>query len=94
MLILAFAGAVVVHHSGIAVDAMHHDGMAVVAELCLSTLVVVGTGAVALLIGRATRRWCRPRQLWTRIAEIVPAVPVPRARPGPPLVLVLCSLRR
>ena len=92
-IVFALASAVTIHHSGVTMGDMHHDGMSSVVELCLTALVAVGATVVAVVLGMiGLGRW---RILQFRLPTPLGgwgAAPEPRVRAGPPLILLLCSL--
>ena len=92
--VLAIAGAVTLHHSGLAHADPHHGGLTAVAELCLTALIAVGAAVVAGGMSWIALRPWRPATAPVPAARsIMAAAPQPRARAGPPLVLLFCSLR-
>jgi hypothetical protein len=95
--VLAIGGAVAVHHSDLAIGAMHHDagGMGATLELCLGVFGAVGAGVAAVAIGlMALARWRPPRLLGAVALSHAVAAPEPRARPGPSVLSLLCVRRR
>lgn len=93
--VLAIAGLLALHHSGLLTDMQHHAGMGSVMQMCL----VVFTTAAATLVAAATVLGAR--RLWHLAIKLLPAgdlpapaVPVARARHGPAAVSLLCVSRR
>ena len=94
--VLAVGGAVAVHHSGFAMDGMHHDaGVGAAIELCVGVFVAVGATVLAAAIGLlALGRW-RPQAALDAVGlSRASARPEPRARAGPALLSQLCISRR
>jgi hypothetical protein len=92
--VVALAAAIMMHHSGLAIDA-HDMGIGAVAEMCLGVFTAVGVAAAAVgLAILALGRW-RPA-LITLPAGALPARPMPqtRSRHGPELLSLLCVSRR
>lgn len=91
--VVALAGAIVVHHSVMADSSMGH-GMGAVAQICLGVFAAVGAAVLAIAIGILA--------LGPRRALLVPALralpgvrgPIARARDGPALLVLLCVCRR
>lgn len=97
--VLALGLAVAIHHAGVAMGSMDHgmhdDGPLTAMAMCAGALVAVGAVVVAVALGMVALGGCRPVSL--HIASPRPmalALPEPRARAGPLLLIFLCrSLR-
>ena len=94
--VLVCSGALALHHIELAADQPHHDtGMSAAVEMCLAAFTTVGAAVAAAVVGLiALGRWRPPLVL--DVAGLLFAVrsPVPRARAGPGLLLLLCVSRR
>ncbi len=88
--------ALAVHHSGLAVGDAHHDtGMSAAVEMCLAAFTAVGAAVVAVALGLiALGRWRPPLRMTPAALTVATYCPLPRARPGPALLLLLCVSRR
>lgn len=93
--VLALAGLISVHHSGVPLDPHHDAGMSSVIELCLGVFTAVGAAVAAVGFAVLTRGRRRPVPPVLRAAT-PPGRPVPpaRARHGPGLLSLLCVSRR
>jgi hypothetical protein len=95
LVVLALGGLVAVHHSAIAMDHMHHDGMAAVIELCVGVVTALGAGVAAIAVRRRSPRgWPRPKQLATVGVLNVATRTTPDPRAGPASLPLLCAWRR
>ena len=88
--------AIAAHHSGMAMADGHHDaGMGAAAEMCLAAFTAVGAAVVAIVVGLiALGRWRPPLRIAPSALWLSAGPPLPRARAGPGLLLVLCVSRR
>jgi type IV secretory pathway VirB2 component (pilin) len=93
--LLCVLGAVGVHHSGVAMDEMHHDGMAeTVLEVCLGALSALGAVVAAVAIGMiALGRWPLRRLDPAGLAVRAVRTPSLRPRAGPSALVLLCVSR-
>jgi hypothetical protein len=94
--VLAIAGLLALHHSGLLTDDMQrHAGMGTVVQMCLGVVTALGTVvlAAALAVGARGRAQLTPRLLPAG-ALSARVVPVTRARHGPAAVSCLCVSRR
>jgi hypothetical protein len=90
------AAAIVVHHSG-AAPGDAHGGMQMGAavEMCLAAFTAVGAAVLAVVLGLISLgRWRPTRSLLPAAASWLAPSPMPRARAGPALILLLCVSRR
>jgi len=93
--VLALAGLIAVHHSGMATGDTHHEGMSAAVEMCLGVLGGIGAAVVAVAIGLvALGRWRPPLTLSPVRAAPLVAGALVRARAGPELLSLLCVTRR
>jgi len=90
--VLLLGAAVVLHHGGMAMgDAHDHQGMSAGIELCVALVTAVG---MAIVVGLLVLPPWRPASLTPAGLVLQARPPVPRARPGPPLLCLLCVSRR
>lgn len=93
--VLAVGGAVAVHHSDLATGGMDHHGAGATLELCLGVFAMVGAGVAAVTLGLLAPARLRPIRTVAAVGLSGAAdAPHPRARPGPPLLSLLCVRRR
>lgn len=94
--LFAVIGTIGVHHSGVAMGNMHHEGMGPdVLELCLGALSAIGATVMAVAVGiLALGRWRVPTLGPLNAAFVARRPPLARARAGPPLLALLCVRRR
>jgi hypothetical protein len=93
--VLAIAGLLAVHHSGLLMNIHQHDRMGTVIQMCLAVFTTAGASLVAAATVLGTRRlWHLAIKLLPAGALPAPAVPVARARHGPAAVSLLCVSRR
>lgn len=93
--VLALAGLIAAHHSGMLMDMQHHEGgMAAVVEMCLGVATAVGATLLAagLSVVALARRHPQLALLATGVVR-TPDVPDARTRHGPATVSVLCVSR-
>jgi hypothetical protein len=92
--VLACATAIAVHHAG-PMDGKHGGmGMSASAQLCLAAFTAVGAAVVVVALGViGLGRWRPPLRLAPSAAWLG-APPLPRARAGPALLLLVCVSRR
>lgn len=90
------AAAIALHHIDLAADQPHHGtGMSAAVEMCLAALTAVGAAVAAVVVGLiALGRWRPPLVLEGAGLCVAVRSPVPRARAGPGLLLLLCVSRR
>ena len=94
--VLACAAAIALHHTDLAADQPHHDtGMSAAVEMCLAAFTAVGAAVAAVVVGLiALGRWRPPLVLGATGLGFAVRPPVPRARAGPGLLLLLSVDRR
>ena len=95
--LLMVVGAVQLHHSDLAMGDMHHDGdmNPIVMTMCLGMFTAVGAAVVAIAIGLLDLgRWAPVRAPQLAHAPRDRVALGPRARAGPPPLLLFCVSRR
>ena len=94
--VLVCVAAIALHHTDVAADQPHHDtGMSAAIEMCLAAFTAVGAAVVAFVVGLiALGRWRPPLVLEPGGLSLAVRSPVPPARAGPGLLLLLCVDRR
>jgi hypothetical protein len=92
--IVVVAACLVAHHSAIVLESHPHDDVLAVAELCLGVLTAVGAVATVAVFGLIPIRRRPPASLGSVGRTHSAPVHVPRARAGPPVLTLLCVLRR
>ena len=93
--VLALAGVIALHHSGLVMSTHHDMGISAIAEMCLGVFTAVGAAVAAIgLAIIALGRW-RPAPIMLPVAPLAtqPAPPA-QARHGPHLLSLLCVSRR
>lgn len=93
---LVCAAAIAVHHSDLA-SGDAHDGMPMSAavEMCLGAFTAVGAAVLAVALGSISLgRWRLTRSFMPATASWLAPSPLPRARAGPALLLLLCVNQR
>lgn len=94
--VLVCAAAITMHHSGLATGDAHGGmEMGAAAEMCLAAFTAVGAAVLAVALGLISLgRWRPTRSLLpTAVLWLAPS-PMPRARAGPALLLLLCVNQR
>ena len=94
--VLVCAAAIALHHTDLGAEQPHHDtGMSAAVEMCLAAFTAVGAAVAAVAVGLiALGRWRPPLVLQAAGLWFAVRSPVPRARAGPGLLLLLCVSRR
>lgn len=76
-------------------DAHHESGMSTAVEMCLAAFLAVGAAVVAVAVALiALGRWRPPLTPTPSALALWASPPLPRARAGPALLLLLCVSRR
>lgn len=94
--VLACSTAIAAHHSGTGLGETHHEmAMSSAVEMCLAAFTAVGAAVVAIVVGLiALGRRRPPPRLTPSALSLSDRPPLPRARAGPDLLLLLCVSRR
>jgi hypothetical protein len=95
LVVLALGGMIAVHHNGMAMSELDHDGMGPVIELCVGVSTAVGAAVAGIALPRRSRgRWPRPVELAHVGVPRIVTPPTTEARAGPPALPLLCVWRR
>ena len=94
--VMACSMAVAAHHSGMAMSDGHGDlSMGARVEMCLAAFNAMGVSVGAVLLAVVPLRpWRPPTRLAPTAAWIGARPTLGRARAGPPLLSLLCVIRR
>jgi hypothetical protein len=94
--VLVCAAAITVHHSGLTTSEAHGGmDMGAAVEMCLAAFTAVGAAVLAVALGLISLgRWRPTRSLQLTAALWLAPSPMPRARAGPALLLLLCVNQR
>jgi hypothetical protein len=95
LLVLSLGGAVAVAHAQPAMGGMHDDMAMTPLQVCAGVFSAVGATVVAVCLGLiALGRWPTPPVLVAGALRAASGAPCPRARAGPPRLLLVCVWRR